>query len=91
MRLALLFARRTRLLILLFIGFESYGATCESLQALSLPKTTITMAQSVAAGGFVSADAGRQGAPPTADFKQLPAFCRVAATLRPSTDSDIRI
>jgi hypothetical protein len=24
-------------------------------------------------------------------FKQLPAFCRVAATLTPSTDSDIRI
>ena len=24
-------------------------------------------------------------------FKQLPAFCRVAATLRPSSDSDIKI
>jgi feruloyl esterase len=56
-----------------------------------LPNTTITLAQSVAAGASSSSDAGRPGAPPTADFKQLPAFCRVAATLRPSTDSDIKI
>ena len=80
-----------RLLMVLFIGSESHGATCESLQALSLPKTTITLAQSVAAGAFSSPATGRGGAQPTAPFKQLPAFCRVAATLRPSTDSAIRI
>lgn len=79
------------LLVVLFTVPESHAATCESLQALSLPNTTITLAQSVAAGAFLSPDAGRQGAPPTADFKQLPAFCRVTATLRPSTDSDIKI
>ena len=38
-----------------------------------------------------SPTAGRGGAPPVAAFKQLPAFCRVAATLTPSTDSDIKI
>jgi feruloyl esterase len=79
------------LLMVLFIGSESHAATCESLQALSLPNTTITLAQSVAAGAFSSPATGRGGAQPTATFKQLPGFCRVAATLRPSTDSDIRI
>ena len=79
------------LLVVLFVVSESHAATCESLQALSLPNTTITLTQSVAAGAFSSPDPGRGGAPPTAAFKQLPAFCRVAATLRPSTDSDIKI
>ena len=79
------------MLVLFFPAAESHAATCDSLQALSLPNTTITSAQPVAAGAFSSPDAGRQGAPPTADFKQLPAFCRVTATLRPSLDSDIKI
>jgi feruloyl esterase len=79
------------LLAVLFIVSESLAATCESLQALSLPNTTITLTQSVAAGAFSSPTPGRGGAPPVAAFKQLPAFCRVAATLTPSTDSDIKI
>ncbi len=79
------------LLVVLFVVSESHAATCESLQSLSLPNTTITLTQSVAAGAFSSPDAGRGGAQPTAAFKQLPAFCRVAATLRPSIDSDIKI
>lgn len=79
------------LLLVLFLLSELQAATCESLERLSLPNTSITLAQTVAAGAFTSPDAGRPGAPPTADFKQLPAFCRVTATLRPSTDSDIKI
>lgn len=79
------------LLVVLFAVSESRAATCESLQTLSLPNTTITLTQSVTAGSFSSPALGRGGTPPTATFKQLPAFCRVAATLRPSTDSDIKI
>jgi feruloyl esterase len=79
------------LLAVLCIVSESLAATCESLQALSLPNTTITLTQSVAAGAFSSPTPGRGGAPPVAAFTQLPAFCRVVATLRPSTDSDIKI
>jgi len=79
------------LLMVLGIGSASRAATCESLQALSLPNTTITLSQSVAAGAFSSPVTGRGEAQPAADFKQLPAFCRVAATLKPSTDSDIKI
>ena len=77
--------------LMLLSSSELQAATCESLQALSLPNTTITLAQSVDAGSFSSPPAGRGGLPAADVFKQLPAFCRVAATLRPSNDSDIKI
>lgn len=67
------------------------AATCESLATLQLPNTEITSVASVAPGGF-SPPAGRGGGNAAASpFASLPAFCRVAATLRPSSDSDIRI
>src|SRR5690349_3577155 len=59
------------------------AATCESLLGLKLPRVTITMAQPVPAGTFTP-----PSGPP---IPNLPAFCRVAATLSPSADSDIRI
>lgn len=64
-------------------------SSCESLASLSLPHTTITSAQSIAAGGFRSPAAARGNGGP--DFSKLPAFCRVAATLTPSSDSDIKV
>ncbi|HEV3276806.1 MAG TPA: tannase/feruloyl esterase family alpha/beta hydrolase [Terriglobia bacterium] len=63
----------------------SAAATCETLSSLSLPDTTITMAQTVAPGTFVP----RQE--PADAFKSLPTFCRVAAVLKPTSDSDIQI
>jgi feruloyl esterase len=66
----------------------SAAAACEDLSKLTLPNTTITMAQSVAAGAM-PAPAGR-GAAQANPFAQLPAFCRVAATSKPSPDSDIK-
>jgi feruloyl esterase len=66
----------------------SRAATCESLSALTLPNTTITMAQTVAAGSFV---APARGGGPGQALSDLPAFCRVQATLKPSPDSDIRM
>jgi hypothetical protein len=65
---------------------------CESLATLKLPNTTITLAQTVAAGALVPPPGplGPPGAPPP-DFKSLPVFCRVAATVKPTRDSDIRI
>ena len=64
------------------------AASCESLSSLALPNTSITLAQMVPAGGF-----SLPGTGPAAvqQFSQLPAFCRVAATLTPSSDSDIKI
>ena len=59
------------------------AASCESLAALALKDTTITMAQIVSPGQFSpSGDRqgpGRGGNP----YKDLAEFCRVAATLRP--------
>src|SRR4051794_18485282 len=79
------------LLVVLLVPLESQAATCESLQSLSFPNTTITLTQSVAAGRLSSPAPSQGRVQPTAAFKQLPAFCRVAATLRPSDDSEIRI
>ena len=63
--------------------------SCEALSSLKLTDATITMAQSVAAGAFTPPAGGRGGG--GAQFADLPAFCRVAATLKPSSDSDIKI
>ena len=78
-------------LALLFLAAMLAPATCESLKSLSLENTTITMAQFVAAGEFSLPATGRGAAQQNNAFKQLPAFCRVAATLKPSSDSDIKI
>jgi len=69
------------------------AATCESLGSLTLPGTTITSSQPVAAGAYAppAPAGGRGGGRGGAQFTDLPAFCRVAATLRPTSDSDIKI
>src|SRR5262245_30799847 len=65
------------------------AASCESLASLGLPNTTITLAQTVAAGTFTP-PGGRQGRGAVA-YSELPSFCRIAATLAPSSDSDIKV
>ena len=72
--------------------FSSYlaAAPCESLTSLSLANTVITAAETVGPGQFTP-PAGRGGARGGNAFANLPAFCRVAATLKPSGDSDIKI
>jgi len=62
-------------------------ASCESLATLALPNAKIDSAVSVPAGDLTLAG-GRGGRGQT--FKDLPAFCRVAATLKPTSDSDIK-
>jgi feruloyl esterase len=61
---------------------------CENLAAISLVNTTIERAEIVAPGAF------EPPAPQVpffqADYSVLPAFCRVAGSIRPSADSDIR-
>jgi hypothetical protein len=63
------------------------AASCESLSTLKLPNTTITSAQSVAAGGFEMPSPGFERPP----AKDTPAFCRVIAEIKPSKDSDIKL
>jgi feruloyl esterase len=68
------------------------SSACSRLTSLTLPHTTVTIAEAVAPGQFVPPAAAGGAAPPTGStFTQLPSFCRVAATLTPSADSDIKI
>ena len=62
------------------------AGSCSELSKLALPHATITVAQSVDAGAFTPDAQGEAG-----DFTALPAFCRVAATLKPTSDSDIKM
>ena len=68
-------------------------ASCESLSSLALPHTTITRAQLVPAGQFAGTPEGilAPGEQALRPYVDLPAFCRIAATLAPSHDSEIKI
>jgi feruloyl esterase len=77
------------LMVLVFNAVPGVAATCESLASTKLPNATITAAQTVAAGAFAPAGGGGRGG--GAQFSDLPAFCRIAATLKPTADSDIKI
>jgi len=84
------------LAVLAFSAPPATAASCESLGSLALPDTTITLAQIVAAGSFtppISGGSSIAGRPSAADmrFANLPVFCRVTATLKPSSDSEIKV
>ncbi len=64
---------------------------CEALATLALPQATITLAQPVAAGKFAPPQPASGGQNNAALFAAAPGFCRVAATLRPTSDSDIKV
>ena len=68
--------------------------TCEQLAEISLPNSKITLAQRVTSGTLslpAARTANSQPGGQPRDFTDLPAFCRVAATLTPTADSEIRI
>ena len=67
------------------------AASCESLSTLALKDTTVTMAKLVPAGQFSLPGERQTGGRGGNPYKDLPEFCRVAATLKPSSDSDIKI
>ena len=72
---------------------SSYGApsiSCDALTSRTFPNATITVAQSAPAGTFTPSDQAPT-AKPNQSLMNLPAFCRVAATLKPSADSDIKM
>jgi Tannase and feruloyl esterase len=60
------------------------GLACADVARLALPHATITQVEAVAAGGFTPSERPN-------DYRSLPAFCRVAMTLAPSADSDIKV
>jgi feruloyl esterase len=74
--------------ITLFIAQQPVrGSSCEDLASIPLPHTRITSAQVVGAGKFTSP--GAEGG--ALQFAGLPAFCRVTATSKPTSESEIKI
>src|SRR5579863_3274324 len=82
----------------------TYAQSCDALKSLAVPNATFTTVESVPAGpyhapaqnadgGGAAAPAGRGGAGGRGGPApiMLPAYCRVAATLKPSADSDIKM
>ena len=61
---------------------------CENLKSIHAVNTTISSAETVAAGAFKAPTPAFPGI--GADYSKLPAFCRVSGTIRPTPDSDIR-
>jgi len=76
--------------VLLRAGPAPPPTPCSEMAALALPNTTITLAEVVPAGAFKPEKPFTEipGLKPTYD--RLPAFCRVAATVKPTNDSEIR-
>lgn len=62
-------------------------ASCESLRKLDVAHTMIALSEPIAAGAY---QPPVPDFPFPADYSRLPAFCRVAGTIQPSADSDIR-
>ena len=60
-----------------------WAAGCEDLLNLKLADTTIKSAESIPAGDLTTAD--------KAVRKNMPAFCRIVASVTDAPDSDIRI
>jgi feruloyl esterase len=67
------------------------AASCESLKSLTLTGATITRAEPVAAGQFTLPEGSTRPGQPPPNLSRMPGFCRVAATLAPSSDSDIKM
>src|SRR5262245_29069603 len=87
-----IFKQRIGLVILfLLAGFVMMPSvfaqqSCESLTNLKIQDTTITSAKSVPAGPFqLSPLPGL----PSETSVDLPAFCRITGTIKPTIDSDI--
>ena len=69
--------------LLLQTPIHAQAVSCASLAASRLPHTTITKAELISGGSFRY--------PNGKLISNLPAFCRVTAISRPSSDSDIKI
>ena len=65
------------------------AASCEGLASLSLPDTTIASAQMIAAGAFAPPAPARGG--DGAQYRDLPAFCRVTGAVKRANDTDVKL
>ena len=61
----------------------THAADCEGLKSAKIADTTIISAEAVAAGDLTTADKVTR--------KNMPAFCRVVASVKDAPDSDVRV
>jgi feruloyl esterase len=72
------------------------ASSCAEVAKLLLPDATITAAEPIAAGQYPKLEEAMRGRPGLNIAGRIqmdpnPAFCRVAATLKPTVDSDIKV
>ena len=81
------------LVALIVLASPLAAGTCEGLAKLDRAHSAITLAELVPAGQLALPPEALPRFPgfPAPDFSKLPAFCRVAATLKPTGDSEIKI
>jgi len=78
--------------VLAFVcAVPAFGSSCDSLSKLTLKDTAITSAQLVPAGQFSPPGQRQNTATAANPYKSLPEFCRVAVTIKPTADSDIKV
>lgn len=77
--------------LVLAAGMAFAEQPCERLPSVKIADTTITLAETVAAGTFNGPPAPFTGADISWLYKTLPAFCRVVAEAKPTPDSDIKL
>src|SRR3954465_5704783 len=86
--------KTSSLMFCLFLVLPASGwadSSCEKLGSLKIPNTTITTAESVAAGSFVGPPEPFRRTDIAPLYKTLPAFCRMLAQEKPTTDSEIKL
>lgn len=80
----------TLFVILVFCRTATFAEdSCAALMNLKIPGATLILAAATAAGSFAGPPLGGRDA--TAPYKNVPAFCRVVALAKPTSDSEIRI
>jgi feruloyl esterase len=78
-------------ILFLLSSFGFADDACDHLSTAKIPNTMITLAQQVAAGGFQGPPAPFSEVDIAPLYKSLPAFCRVVAEAKPTSDSDIKM
>ena len=86
-----------RLGVVVVIGWSLIGAApsaaataCEALSTLTIPAGTVTGVGVVARGTFVPTSLA-PAAPVPPIYARVPDFCRAMLTLKPSSDSDVKV
>ena len=69
---------------------SSGPVACAALKSAAPPNVSISLAEVVAAGGFRPPGPDMLPGVMPENYARLPAFCRVAGSIRPTPQSDIR-